>query len=400
MKVIRDRVGWYTIIFTLLILLNSGCDFGEETIETTESGDQKTTGVLYTPISTTAASTTTQEPVNLLKFNTYKYIDTKGIGIEAFSLLVPSDWEAEADIAWVLDNPGMPASLYLHVWNPEGKEEYTVYPAQSFFWSDNPMVSSMFPTGSKYFGMEVLEPVSAETALTEIVMPRMKSGIGDYEITKSESLENTADTTQDANGITTSSEGWVMRIEYRENGAQMEEEVWCLVNSATFPIQSLWGTTWSTTWYVDYISSFKAEKGKLDESGMEFEAMSKSLKLNPLWYSKYNQVIEYLVAQQIERIQSVGELSRIISQTNDEISDMIMDSYNNRQATEDRIYDNFSQYMRGVDEYYDPVGQQAVELPSGYENAWVNNLGEYILSDSASYNPNIGSNQNWQQMEK
>jgi hypothetical protein len=76
-----------------------------------------------------------------------------------------------------------------------------------------------------------------------------------------------------------------------------------------------------------------------------------------------------------------------------------MQAYQNRQATYDRISENFSQTIRGVDSYYDPIEQRPIELPSGYNNAWTNSLGEYILSDDSSFNPNVGLNLNWQRME-
>ena len=79
---------------------------------------------------------------------------------------------------------------------------------------------------------------------------------------------------------------------------------------------------------------------------------------------------------------------------------MIMQSYNEREAVNDRIADRFSQYIRGVGKYYDPVNQKAVELPARYENAWTNGSGDYIVSESRSYNPNIDSNQNWQKMPR
>ena len=79
---------------------------------------------------------------------------------------------------------------------------------------------------------------------------------------------------------------------------------------------------------------------------------------------------------------------------------MIMETYENRQAVYDRISTNFSQAIRGVDEYYDPIAEQPVELPLGYDRAWTNHLGEYILSDDYSFDPNAGSNLNWQQMQR
>ncbi len=69
-----------------------------------------------------------------------------------------------------------------------------------------------------------------------------------------------------------------------------------------------------------------------------------------------------------------------------------------RQEVKDRIVQNFSDNIRGVERYNDPHSGNEVELPSGYGNAWSNNLGEYIVTDSPSYNPNVGSNLHWEPM--
>ena len=58
--------------------------------------------------------------------------------------------------------------------------------------------------------------------------------------------------------------------------------------------------------------------------------------------------------------------------------------------------ENFSDHIRGVERYNDPRAGKEVELPAGYGNAWANDLGEYIVSESPSFNPNIHSNQHWE----
>ncbi len=40
-----------------------------------------------------------------------------------------------------------------------------------------------------------------------------------------------------------------------------------------------------------------------------------------------------------------------------------------------------------------------MELPSGYNDAWVNAQGEYILSEQAGFDPNVGSTVEWKRME-
>ena len=98
----------------------------------------------------------------------------------------------------------------------------------------------------------------------------------------------------------------------------------------------------------------------------------------------------------MQQIRNAGEVSRIISQTNNEISDMIMDSYNKRQETMDHIHENYSDYIRGVEQYRDPFDNKPVELPSGYQYRWRNRLGETIISNNPDDNPNKYSNSDWQ----
>jgi len=49
----------------------------------------------------------------------------------------------------------------------------------------------------------------------------------------------------------------------------------------------------------------------------------------------------------------------------------------------------FDQVIRGVETYVNPSTGQPVELTGGYNRAFTNALGEYILSDSQSFNPNV-----------
>ena len=66
----------------------------------------------------------------------------------------------------------------------------------------------------------------------------------------------------------------------------------------------------------------------------------------------------------------------------------------------DRLSTQFSQYMRGVDEYKDPNLGGSVELPSGYQQAWSNPLGEYWLTDDPNFDPNRDANGTWTPLER
>jgi len=349
-----------------------------------------------------SGNSTAQKPAVRLK--TVSCVDRSGTGIEAFRMLIPADWKFEGGISWKLDNPGMPAVAGFKVFNPTGQDEFEVFPNQPFFWTDNAMHRRMFPPGSRYFGNEVRPPVGPVEALKKIALPRFRGKIEGLKIAREEHLPELARAlgagVQRHAGITAAADGARIRIEYQRNGITIEEELYGVVEAYGFPIQSMAGTFTNTMWTVSYLFSFKAERGHLDQQAPLFTTMTSSFRLNPQWFSKYNQTVEYLISRQIQNIRNVGELSRILSRTSNEISDHMMQSYEERQKVYDRVSENFSQHIRGVDEYYDPAGQKSIELPAGYGHAWTNALGEYIVSESEDFNPNIGSNKNWQKMQK
>lgn len=109
-------------------------------------------------------------------------------------------------------------------------------------------------------------------------------------------------------------------------------------------------------------------------------------------------MVEYLIQKQIQQIQSLGQLSSIVSQTSNEISDANFEAWQQNQNVKDQIANDFSDSILGVESYRNPIDGSTVDLPSGYGSVWANSLGEYILSDSPSYNPNTESNLNWEQM--
>ncbi len=107
-----------------------------------------------------------------------------------------------------------------------------------------------------------------------------------------------------------------------------------------------------------------------------------------------------LVQQAIEGIKATGRIGDMVARAGSEMSAAQMRSWEQRQEAQDRIARNFSDYVRGVDRFYDPRAGKEVELPAGYGRAWANNLGEYVVSDSPSYNPNIGSNLHWEELKQ
>ena len=339
---------------------------------------------------------------DIIKYRTVSYVDTEGIGTQAFSLLIPSDWEFEGNINWVLDNPLMPATANIRVWNPTGTEEFIVFPNQAYFWTDNPLIQETNPPGSTYFGALVRSPLGPIDALKEITLPMFRNNVenlkvlSEQELPEMDQLFKTG--TDPDTGMSYSAESGKIRVEYSINDVIMEEEIYCVIQSIKIPQQSIYGTTTSNNWYMSYLVSLRAEKGKLDLESKTMQTIAFSTQTDKNWLNKYNQLVNYLIQNQIKIIQSVGQLSNMLSQMSNQMSDENLKDWEQRQSVNDQIVTNFCNHILEVQPYTNPFDGTTVDLPSGYSSVWTNNLGEVVLGESPSFNPNIGSNLTWKPM--
>jgi len=194
------------------------------------------------------------------------------------------------------------------------------------------------------------------------------------------------------------SEKAMVKIEYTENNQPVEEEFYGQLEIANMTSQGV-VTLYSTIWAANNLYSVKAPKGKLEACRKIALTIKASSRPTLQFYNKFVQVTKILSDAVYAKIYQAGQISKIISQTNDQISKSISDSYWQTQKTYDRTNEQFSDYIRGVDRYNDG-SQTQIQLPSGYNNAWVNDRGEYLLSESNGFDPNTSLTGNWKQLEK
>lgn len=334
---------------------------------------------------------------NPIKFTHFSFMDTQGTGIEAFNFLLPENWRFDGGINWILDAPAMPATVAFRVYNTRGKDEFEAFENRCYFWTTSLQLLRMFPPGTKYFGNTVKLPVNALNALKKIILPKERANYPDFKISSGTELPELAKALGGGKAGTT---GAKVRFTYVKNGVPMEEEIYAVVEKMTFPVNSMNGVFFSTIWYVDYIFSFKGEKGKLENQTKIFQTITSSFKLNPKWFAKYSNVVEYMAQQKITQIRSIGEFSRMLSQMSDQFRTGQLEQFESRGKVYDKVSEKFSDNTLGIDRYYDPYEERQVELPSGYNHAWCNNNGEYVVSDNPNYNPNVGSNLTWQELKK
>ena len=336
-----------------------------------------------------------------IKLKMFVYTDTQGTGLEMFRLLLPVGWQFQGGCNWLLDNPGMPATVAFRVQNPRGAEGFEIFPSQNFVWNNNPMARALQPIGSRHFGAEVRPVMSIQEAMHNFVLPRYRAGVQNLRILNQEPLPDLPHLAR-SEALTSggSAEGGKIRIQFSWQGHIFDEEIYAMVEVFRIPVSTMFSQSELVYWYLNFIFSFRAAAGRLDDSAKLFYVMISSFRMNPHWVAALKSIIQSLIQMQIQRIHHIGQIGQIYAQTGREIREQNLRDWYTRQELYDRLATERSRQIRGVDAFIDPHKQEVVELPSGYGNAWANNLGEYILTEDPNFNPNQYSNLHWEPMSQ
>lgn len=327
-----------------------------------------------------------------LRFRSVSITDPLMNNEEAFRLLVPADWRVEGGIDWHPELATL-AMTRLQLTDPRSATALEVFPSIPYTWNERGMLG--VTPGGLYLGMYAVPPVEVDRFVREMLLPAVRGAVRPR-IVGREALpaiaRQLAVQLQEP-GTVKQTEAIRTRITYEYRGQAMEEDIYCLMVYARTPM-----VPGLTMWGADRVFGFRAAAGQLDRQAPVLLAIVSSVRVNPRWFARYLQAKEAWVAGRMEGIRQAGELSRYLSRTSAEISDMQMQAWENRQASQDRTHQRFTEYIRGVGTYHDPYQGRDVELPSGYRDVWVSRAGEYILADDANFNPNVSTGGTWERM--
>jgi hypothetical protein len=349
--------------------------------------------------STSKASTSGQTRSNLnsgnnskqghyIKLKKHEIMDREGTGMVASTYLLPEGWTTNDKLWWEYGDTYVPIRYKGTYKSQDGSMMIQAYPDVRSNQSSGPTGTTGYPP-----------PSDIVTGLKELIRQERR-GLNWQAISGKILPGGQAPKTsmQQGSTIRTSTQLGVVKVAYSENGHDYEEEFYGqldLMEMYTPGIVNLSAVIWGASG----LYSCKAIKGKLDECRKIAMTLKSSAKPTLAFYNKFSQVVKILEDQGYQRIYQAGQISKIISQTNDQVLKTISDSYNQTQKSYDRVNNQFSDYVRGVDNYEESNGTE-VQLPSGYTNAWVNNRGEYLLSDSPGFDPGVEFKEDWKQLAK
>jgi len=131
------------------------------------------------------------------------------------------------------------------------------------------------------------------------------------------------------------------------------------------------GGNWSVPLLTIYICPQDDVETVRDISNHMFQ----SIRVNPQWAASQQQV--------------AANVSQIVTQTSQEISRIIDDSYWNRQAVLDDVHRKFSNYILGVTDVVDPATGEKWKVEAGHNYYWRKDYTDQVVGTQHAERPDI-----------
>jgi hypothetical protein len=317
----------------------------------------------------------------------HKVMDDQGTHKLAYTYLIPDGWTATDTIQWIPNDFMTPEIGSSTLKSADGLTEFV---SASGMWTN----FGRGPAGN--YGQEPPKSVS------NILLHDFKQKHPGVEFKVLEKTDTPVDSllgTAPPQGRNFGLKG-VLKVRFSKGGmsfltkAQARMDAMQMTPMAT----GLGGSMSEGGWRITETLVVTAPEDNMDEAMKLVGIVLTSSRLDPHFFNTVLQTQKIISDNFYSQQRQIAQISQIISQTNDEISDTIMSSYKTGQAVADKEISGFDDYIRGVDKYQD--NDAPVDLPSGYAHAWADSNGNYIVTDQHGFDPNVGSTGSWRELQK
>ena len=367
-------------------------------------------GMVLVLVLVGAASLAGQGGSQPLILRKHVIMDQNGFQMEVLHLLAPKDWQFRGGVTWDYRTiPPNPTVTY-SVSSPDGRSVAEQFPPESFNWTQDQLIMQSFTMS----GQPVKPPMPAPQYIKTVWVPRHRSDVSGVTVLESQNLPELAAQSRELEQqqmvvfgqispfqfpYEIRAEAARVKLQYQRNGEPVVEELTVLVSYFIASMATMYGGTAQAITWSPSVFSMRAPAREMNEKARLFQIITDSRRDNPNWQLNCTRLSATLTRDQISQQNAIFARMQEIHRTQQETSDIIVNSYNQQSATYDHIFQNYDQSIRGVETYADPSSHSQVELPYGYNDAWTNGT-DYIMSSDPGYNPNVGSTQNWQRLNR
>ena len=388
--------------------------------------------VLVFCTATTGSSQTTKHPSSAasaahgasgsgILLHRVEIIDQQGFGqrILAGSFLAPTGWNAQGFAKWPGKKyvPCKPTPGFLiEAVSADKLTGVQVFPGDSWLWSPNPMLAQQLRQLSQSTHVvthcEIKPPGTAEAYLREF----LQQGRSPIQIKDSGPLPDAARLAQQVQQLNAQARQQmgmrapVMAIDTARlhltgdgSGNPSKTPTEGYIETAIVTISHPTPSGMMVQVNVPMIVNKFAAQEQWSSWEKLLTAISDSITADAAWQQRVDnfqaglQRIQNNIDQ--DDRQTANNISHIQQDANNYAYSKIRSVQTSSQGAIDRSSHAFALSMNDTQEYHDPATGKTVLGSNQYNHVYSNGQGEYIYSDSPSYDPNATQRGNWQEMQ-
>lgn len=339
-----------------------------------------------------------------------RFMDENGFGqpAEAYSLLLPKDWTTKGGVRWVI-NANCPSDAVQNratATSPDNEFRLEIFPQSNWQWFDDPMMmrNAMANAQSGFGGCPIARPFDAAGYLQQVFVPTEFRGVAMTShrpneqmsaLMKEKARQNNAAYQSAQVNLDSRPSAEIGRLQWPDGRIGI---VLCAVEQTVAMMPNLLngGNFASYQCRATVKIMLSGPAGSEQQCERLLGTITSSSRINPEWQAAVQQV--YSNIAKVEQ-RETAKRAAIWRQSQQEIGEIHRRSWEDSQASRDRIAESWGQVMRGVETWREPGGGQ-IELSAGYRDAWSKPDGTYILSNDPLFDPSVVFQENWKKLEK
>jgi hypothetical protein len=360
-----------------------------------------------------------QTGANYYRMKKVQLIDQYGFDrpMLAASMLLPADWQFKGQAIYGKDHGCSMVQTSFHATSGDGHVSMDLLPAYTWQWADDPgVLQSMRVTAqqgaqSGRTGCDIMPPMAAGDFLRRYVVPKVRPSARLVNIEplpkvnqslQQQARQGEAQSAQYGLKVRIRSDAARALVQYTLNGQPVEEWI-TSVTTVRATLGQVYnartngmGQAFTYSCTSTYMFVERAPQGQLASREKLFDLVVSTIQVDPTWQAKISGVEQNI---QASGIREAAKRSEIIRRSGEETNAIITKGYEQRSATNDHTFNNMSQDTRGVETYRNPSTGETIDLSNQYGHAWVNNRGEYLLSDQEGFDPSVVLHEDWKALE-
>jgi len=339
--------------------------------------------------------------------------------LPAMSVLIPVDWtfQGEVKLAQRIGDPADLVKLVFRTTSPDGRLAIELLPSWNWSWVDDPMMRQAIQNQSAMAAQlgraptQMMPPMTARDFLSKVAVPKLRPGAKLLGIEPIPDLDPALQSQVKQAQALASQAGLQTRLRADEARARIQlpagkapAEEWItavvITHATAMPTltpgsgQMRQSATYQSS--AESIYALRAPPGELPTHEKLFRTVISTVRVNPAWQARVTQVQASMSAS---NVQSAQDRSKIIAQSAEAQRRSIQGAYEAHQKAEDKSAERFSDAMRGLQTYRNPVTGEDVKLSNQYGHAWASGNGEYVMSDTPGFKPGDVLQGHWTELQ-